>query len=144
MSTTLARPATIEHGCFLIDADGMTVGRLATRLAMVLRGKHKPTFTPYMDTGDFVVVVNADKVVFTGRKLDQKQYHAYSGYPGGLRSRSAREVLANHPTRVLHAAVKGMLPKNRLSRQVIKKLKIYAGPDHPHVAQQPQPFPAFV
>lgn len=144
MSTTLARPATIERGWYLIDASGLTVGRLATRVAMVLRGKHKPTFTPYMDTGDFVVIVNAEKVVFSGRKLDQKQYHNYSGYPGGLRSRTAREVLANDPTRILTAAIKGMLPKNRLSRQVIKKLKIYAGAEHPHVAQQPQPFPAFV
>ncbi len=144
MSTTLARAETVQHDWFVIDAEGETLGRLATRIATALRGKHKPTFTPHVDTGDFVVVINAEKVKLTGRKLDQKFYYSYSGHPGGLRARSAREVLSKHPERVLEHAVKGMLPKNRLSRQVIKKLKIYAGSEHPHAAQQPQPFPAHI
>ena len=137
--------ADIERNWYVVDADGQTLGRLATRIATVLRGKHKPTFAPHMDVGDFVVVVNAEKVVLTGRKLDQKNYYHYTGYSGGLRSRTARQVLTGpHPERALQAAVKGMLPKNRLARQVITKLKIYAGNEHPHVAQQPQPFPAHV
>ena len=144
MSTTIARPATVQHGWFVIDAENEVLGRLATRIATVLRGKHKPTFTPHVDCGDFVVVINADKVRLTGNKLDAKQYHRYSGYPGGLRSRTAREVLDTHPERVLEAAVKRMLPKNRLSRQVFKKLKVYAGGEHPHAAQAPQQFPAHV
>lgn len=144
MSSTIAKPADVQHGWFVIDAENETLGRLATRIAVVLRGKHKPTFTPHVDTGDFVIVVNVEKVQLTGRKLDQKFYHNYSGYPSGLRSRNARELLATHPERVLEHAIRGMLPKNRLARQVIKKLKLYAGPNHPHVAQQPQPFPSFV
>jgi large subunit ribosomal protein L13 len=144
MSTTLARAVDVDHDWFVIDASGLTLGRLSTRIAKVLRGKHKPTFTPHVDTGDYVVVVNAEKIKLTGRKLDQKFYHAYSGHPGGMRSTSAREVLATHPERVIESAVKGMLPKNRLNRQVIKKLKVYAGPEHPHTGQQPKPFPAYV
>ena len=144
MSTTLSRPEDVEHAWYVIDAAEQTLGRLSTRIATVLRGKHKATFTPHVDTGDYVVVINAEKIKLTGNKLDQKQYHAYSGYPGGLRSRTARELLATHPERVIQAAVKGMLPKNRLNRQVFKKLKVYAGNEHPHGAQQPQPFPAYV
>jgi large subunit ribosomal protein L13 len=144
MSTTLARAADVDHDWFVVDASGLTLGRLSTRIAKVLRGKHKPTFTPHVDTGDYVVVINAEKIKLTGRKLDQKFYHTYSGAPGGLRSTSAREVLATHPERVIESAVKGMLPKNRLNRQVIKKLKVYAGPEHPHTGQAPKPFPAYV
>jgi large subunit ribosomal protein L13 len=144
MSTTIARPADVEHDWYVIDAADQTLGRLSTRIAQVLRGKHKPIFTPHVDTGDYVVVINAEKIKLTGRKLDQKLYHSYSGYPGGLRSTSAREVLATHPERVIQAAVKGMLPKNRLNRHVFKKLKVYAGAEHPHASQQPKPFPAFV
>jgi large subunit ribosomal protein L13 len=127
---------------YVVDASEYELGRLATRLATVLRGKHKPTFTPHVDTGDFVVVLNASKVKLTGRKLSQKLYHRYSGYPGGLTSIDAQTVLEDDPERVIRQAVKGMLPKNRLSRQVIKKLKIYGGDDHPHAAQQPAPFPS--
>lgn len=144
MSTTITRPADVERGWYVIDATDQTLGRLATRIATVLRGKHKPTFQPHVDTGDFVVVINAEKVRMTGRKLDQKFYYRYSGYMGGLRARSARELLNTFPDRVLLHAVKGMLPKNRLARQVFTKLKVYAGPEHPHVAQQPQPFPEYV
>ena len=144
MSTTIAQPAEVEHDWYVLDAEGQTLGRLSTRIAQVLRGKHKPIFTPHVDTGDYVVVVNAEKIKLTGRKLDQKFYHTYSGYPGGLKSTSAREVLATHPERLIQSAVKGMLPKNRLNRQVFKKLKVYAGAEHPHIGQQPKPFPAFV
>lgn len=144
MSTTIARPATVQHSWFVVDAADQVLGRLATRIASVLRGKHKTTFTPHVDCGDFVVVVNADKIKLTGRKLDQKLYHAYSGYPGGLRSRTARELLDTHPERILEAAVKRMLPKNRLAKDMFKKLKVYAGDAHPHAAQKPQPFPEYV
>ena len=144
MSTTHARAEEVEHDWYVIDAADQTLGRLSTRIAKVLRGKHKATFTPHVDTGDYVVVINAEKIKLTGKKLDQKMYHAYSGYPGGLRSRSARELLSTYPERVIQSAVKGMLPKNRLNRQVFKKLKVYAGAEHPHGAQQPKPFPAFV
>ncbi len=144
MSTTIARPATVQHHWFVIDAENEVLGRLATRIATVLRGKHKPSFTSHVDCGDFVVVVNADKIRLTGKKLDSKRYHHYSGYPGGLRSRTAREVLATHPERVLESAVRRMLPKNRLSRQVFKKLKVYAGAEHPHEAQAPLTFPSHV
>jgi large subunit ribosomal protein L13 len=144
MSTTIARPATVQRSWFVVDAADLVLGRLATRIASVLRGKHKPTYTPHVDCGDFVIVVNADKIKLTGRKLDQKQYHAYSGYPGGLRSRTARELLDTHPERVLEAAVKRMLPKNRLAKDMFTKLKVYAGDEHPHAAQKPQPFPEYV
>jgi len=144
MSTTITRPATVEHDWFVIDAEDQVLGRLATRIATALRGKHKPTFMPHVDTGDFVVVVNADKVKLTGRKLEQKEYYRYSGFPGGLKTKTAADVLENDPTRVITQAVKGMLPKNRLARQVISKLKVYAGAAHPHAAQQPKPFPEFI
>ncbi len=124
MSTTITNSASVEHDWFVIDAEGEVLGRLATRIATALRGKHKPTFQPHVDAGDFVVVVNADKVKLTGRKLDQKEYYRYSGHPGGLDVRKARDVLKDDPERVIMQAVKGMLPKNRLSRQVIQKLKI--------------------
>ena len=126
---------------YVVDAAGQNLGRLATQIATVLRGKHKPLYTPSLDCGDFVIVVNADKVHVTGRKLDQKFYYRYSGYPGGLAEISLREQLAKHPERVIEAAVKGMLARNRLRRQLIRKLKVYAGPQHPHQAQQPKAFP---
>ena len=144
MSTYVAKPAEVERSWFVVDASEFELGRLATRIATVLRGKHKPTFTPHVDTGDFVVVINAEQVKLTGRKLDTKHYHRYSGYPGGLRSLDARSVRAEEPERVIRQAVKGMLPKNRLSRQVITKLKVYGGADHPHAAQKPEPFPTNV
>ena len=130
-----------QRGWYVVDATGITLGRLATQIATVLRGKHKPLFTPGLDCGDFVIVVNADKVHVTGRKLDQKLYYRFSGYPGGLTSTSLRDQLEHHPERVIEAAVKGMLARNKLRRQLIKKLKVYAGPEHPHQAQQPKPFP---
>ena len=144
MSTTLARPADTEHGWFVIDAQDQVLGRLATRVATVLRGKHKPTFTPHVDTGDYVVVINAANVKLTGNKLDAKKYRRYSGFIGGLKSSTAREVLEKDPTRVLRQAVKGMLPKNKLGSALISKLKIYPGAEHPHAGQQPKPFPGHV
>ena len=122
-----------------MDASGKTLGRLATQLADILRGKRKPEYTPHIDTGDFVVVVNAEKVHVTGKKLQDKMYRRHSGYPGGLRERSLEEMLERRPEEVLRLAVKGMLPRNRLGRQQLRKLRIYAGPDHPHEAQQPKP-----
>jgi large subunit ribosomal protein L13 len=139
MKTFMATPDTVEKEWFLVNAQGVTLGRLASRIAMVLRGKHKPTYTPHEDAGDFVIVVNADKVHLTGRKLDQKMYYWYSGYPGGLKGRTARQMLARKPEEVLYRAVKGMLPKNVLGRHMLRKLKIYGKPEHPHQAQQPKP-----
>ncbi len=139
MKTWNAKPGEVERRWYVVDAEGKTLGRLATQIADTLRGKGKPQYTPHVDTGDFVVVVNAEKVVLTGKKLDDKVYYRHSGYPGGLRERTAREELARRPTEVLRRAVKGMLPKNRLARQQINKLKIYAGPEHPHAAQDPKP-----
>jgi large subunit ribosomal protein L13 len=139
MKTYSAKPGEISREWYLVDADGQTLGRLATLIADTLRGKRKPVFTPHVDTGDFVVVVNAEKIAVTGNKLDQKMYYRHSGYPGGLKSRSLREQLERRPTEVLRVAVKGMLPKNRLARQQLTKLKIYAGPEHPHASQNPQP-----
>jgi large subunit ribosomal protein L13 len=139
MKTYSAKPGEITREWYLVDAEGKTLGRLATQIADTLRGKRKPQFTPHVDTGDFVVVVNAEKIQVTGNKLDQKRYYRHSGYPGGLRSRTLREQLERRPTEVLRVAVKGMLPKNRLARQQITKLKIYAGPEHPHEAQNPKP-----
>ena len=141
MKTYSAKPGEITREWYLVDAEGKTLGRLATQIADTLRGKRKPQFTPHVDTGDFVVVVNAEKIRVTGNKLDQKRYYRHSGYPGGLRSRTLREQLDRRPTEVLRVAVKGMLPKNRLARQQITKLKIYAGPEHPHSPQSPKPFP---
>src|SRR6266513_1353028 len=139
MKTYSAKPGEIARECYVVDAEGQTLGRLATRIADTLRGKGKPAYTPHVDTGDFVVVVNAEKIHVTGNKLDQKRYYRHSGYPGGLRSRSLRDQLDRRPTEVLRVAVKGMLPKNRLARQQITKLKIYDGPEHPHEAQNPKP-----
>jgi large subunit ribosomal protein L13 len=134
--TYTTKPEDIKREWFVIDATGMTLGRLATQIATVLKGKHKPIYSPHLDTGDFVIVVNAHKVRVTGRKLDQKFYYRHSGYPGGLKEISLRDQLNRHPDRVIRFAVRGMLPKNRLGRQMIKKLKIYATPGHPHEAQQ--------
>jgi large subunit ribosomal protein L13 len=138
MKTYSAKPGEVTREWYLVDAEGKTLGRLATQIADTLRGKQKPQFTPHVDTGDFVIVVNAEKIQVTGNKLDQKRYYRHSGYPGGLRSRTLREQLERRPTEVLRVAVKGMLPKNRLARQQITKLKIYAGPEHPHEAQNPK------
>jgi large subunit ribosomal protein L13 len=136
--TFTAKTAEIKRQWYVVDAQGQTLGRLASKIAPILKGKHKPTYTPHLDCGDYVVVLNVDKVRVTGRKLDQKIYYRHSEYPGGLKSINLRDQLAQHPDRVLFAAVKGMLPKNRLGRQMIKKLKLYAGEDHPHQAQQPK------
>jgi large subunit ribosomal protein L13 len=141
MQTYSAKPGEIDRKWFVVDASDHNLGRLASQIAVVLRGKHKPTFTPHVDVGDFVIVVNASQVGLTGRKLDQKKYQHYSGYPGGLRTRDARTVREQDPERMLREAVKGMLPKNRLARQLIKKLRVYGGAEHPHSAQSPQPLP---
>jgi large subunit ribosomal protein L13 len=138
MKTYSAKPGEVTREWYLVDAEGKTLGRLATQIADTLRGKRKPQYTPHVDTGDFVIVVNAEKIHVTGNKLDQKRYYRHSGYPGGIRSRTLREQLDRRPTEVLRVAVKGMLPKNRLARQQITKLKIYAGPEHPHEAQNPR------
>lgn len=140
MRTYTAKPHEIEREWYVVDATDQTLGRLATRIAAVLRGKHKPIFTPHVDCGDFVIVINADKVRVTGRKMEQKFYYRHSGYPGGLKQISLRDQLDRHPERVIRFAVRGMLPKNRLGRKMIKKLKIYASANHPHQAQQPKPF----
>jgi large subunit ribosomal protein L13 len=139
MRTWNAKPGEIERRWYVVDAEGKTLGRLATQIADTLRGKAKPQYTPHVDTGDFVVVVNAEKIAVTGTKLDDKLYYRHSGYPGGLRSRPLRDELERRPTEVIRKAVKGMLPRNRLARQQLTKLKIYAGPEHPHGAQAPQP-----
>jgi large subunit ribosomal protein L13 len=139
MKTYVARPSTREREWLLVDAADRTLGRLATQIADALRGKRKPEYTPHIDTGDFVIVVNAEKVAVTGNKREAKMYHRHSGYPGGLRSRSLEVMLARRPEEVIRLAVRGMLPKNRLGRQQLRKLKIYAGPDHPHEAQKPRP-----
>ena len=137
--TYSAKPRDIERDWHLVDAAGVPVGRIASRIAHVLRGKHKPMYTPHLDTGDFVVVVNAEKAVFTGQKETQKTYRTYSGYPGGEKELTPAEVREAHPTRIVEQAVRGMLPKNKLGRKMLKKLKVHAGPDHPHEAQQPTP-----
>lgn len=139
MKTWNAKPKEVERRWYVVDADGKTLGRLATQIAETLRGKRKPEYTPHVDTGDFVIVVNAEKIVVTGKKLDQKLYRRHSGYPGGLRSRTLRTQLERRPTEVIRKAVKGMLPRNRLGRAQLLKLKVYAGPTHPHEAQQPIP-----
>jgi large subunit ribosomal protein L13 len=141
MKTYNAKPGEVARDWYVVDAEGKTLGRLATAIADTLRGKNKPQYTPHVDTGDFVVVVNAEKIAVTGKKLDEKMYYRHSGYPGGLRERTLREQLERRPTEVLRKAVKGMLPRNRLARQQITKLKIYAGPEHPHDAQVPKPLP---
>jgi large subunit ribosomal protein L13 len=139
MKTYSAKPGELAREWYIVDAEGKTLGRLATRIADTLRGKDKPQFTPHVDTGDFVVVVNAEKIAVTGKKLDDKIYYRHSGYPGGLRQRTLREQLERRPTEVLRTAVKGMLPRNRLGAAQLRKLKVYAGPEHPHEAQQPKP-----
>jgi large subunit ribosomal protein L13 len=140
VKTFSAKPHEIERKWFVVDAQGQTLGRLATQVATVLRGKHKPIYTPHVDCGDYVIVVNADKIHVTGQKLDDKIYYRHSNYPGGLKQVTLRRQLQTHPERVIEAAVRGMLPKNRLGRKMFKKLKVYAGPDHPHQAQQPESF----
>jgi large subunit ribosomal protein L13 len=137
MKTYVATPATRERNWLVVDATGKTLGRLATQIADTLRGKRKPQYTPHCDVGDFVIVVNAEKVSVTGNKRQEKRYYRHSGYPGGLRSRTFEEMIERRPEEVLRLAVKGMLPRSRLGRQQLRKLKIYAGPDHPHQAQQP-------
>jgi large subunit ribosomal protein L13 len=137
-TTVSAREQDIQRDWYVVDAQGQTLGRLATRVASVLRGKHKPIYTPHVDCGDYVVIVNAEKIHTTGRRLTQKKYYRHSGYPGGLKEVTLRDQLQKFPNRVLEQAVRGMLPKNRLGRQMFKKLKVYAGPDHPHQAQQPK------
>jgi large subunit ribosomal protein L13 len=139
MKTYVATPATAERNWFVVDATGLTLGRLATRIADTLRGKRKPEYTPHIDTGDFVIVVNAEKISVTGDKRTAKLYHRHSGYPGGLKTRTLQEMLDRRPEEVIRLAVKGMLPRNRLARKQLTKLKVYAGPEHPHVAQKPQP-----
>lgn len=139
MKTFTAKPYEVARQWYVVDAQGQTLGRLATRIATVLRGKHKPIYTPHVDCGDYVIVVNADKINVTGQKLDQKIYYRHSGYPGGIKQVTLRRRLQTHPERVVESAVRGMLPKNRLGRKMFKKLKVYAGPDHPHEAQQPKP-----
>jgi large subunit ribosomal protein L13 len=134
----MARPLEVERKWYVIDAEGETLGRLATEIARILRGKNKPQYTPHVDVGDFVVVVNADRVVVTGKKAEQKVYRRHSGYPGGMRETSYGRMIERRPTEILRKAVYGMMPKTRLARQQLRKLKIYAGPEHPHAAQNPQ------
>jgi large subunit ribosomal protein L13 len=138
MKTTSARNAEVDRKWHVIDADGKVVGRLASRVASILRGKDKPIFTPHVDTGDYVVIVNADKVRFTGKKLEQKAYYHHSGFIGGIKKETAKDIMNETPERIILSAVRGMLPKNRLGRQLFKKLKVYRGPDHPHQAQNPE------
>jgi large subunit ribosomal protein L13 len=138
VNTYVTKQADIKRDWYVVDAQGQTLGRLATRIAAVLKGKHKPVYSPSMDTGDYVVVTNAEKIVATGRKLDEKMYYRHTGYPGGLRTVSLREQLDKHPERVISAAVRGMLPHNRLGRAMFKKLKVYAGAEHPHAAHKPK------
>ena len=138
MNTFMANPDKIERKWYVVDAEGCTLGRLASEVAKVLRGKNKPEYTPHVDTGDYVIVINADKVAVTGKKLDQKIYYSHSDYVGGLKSATLKEMLAKHPERVIEHAVKGMLPKGPLGRQMYTKLFVYAGPDHKHAAQKPE------
>ncbi|MCZ2098212.1 MAG: 50S ribosomal protein L13 [Chloroflexota bacterium] len=140
MKTYSPKPAEIEREWYVVDAKDQTLGRLATQIAVLLRGKHKPIFAPHMDVGDFVIVVNADKIRVTGDKLDTKMYYRHSGYPSGLKAISLRDQLARYPDRVIRSAVRGMLPKNSLGRQQLKKLKIYATATHPHEAQRPKTY----
>jgi large subunit ribosomal protein L13 len=138
MKTFVTKPQEVDRQWFVVDAEGKTLGRLSSRIAMILRGKHKPIYSPSVDAGDYVVVINAEKIRVTGQRLDQKFYRRHSGYMGGLREISLRKQLDSHPERVIEAAVRGMLPKNALGRKIIRKLKVYAGPDHPHFAQLPE------
>jgi large subunit ribosomal protein L13 len=138
--TYTPKPADVQRQWYVIDATDVVLGRLASHVATLLRGKHKPTFAPHVDTGDFVIVVNAEKVALSGNKLEQKRAYRHSGYPGGLRSVAYADLLRKHPERAVEKAIKGMLPKNKLGRKMYGKLKVYAGPEHPHQAQQPVPF----
>lgn len=140
MATVYPKSNEVPRSWWIVDLKGQTVGRAATQIATLLRGKHKPIFTPHVDTGDFVVCINADKVKFTGRKLDQKEYHRFTGYIGNMKHETARELLDRKPEEVIKLAVRRMLPRNALGRQTFKKLKVYAGTEHPHSAQGPQPF----
>ena len=140
MRTFSPKAADVQRQWHVIDASDVVLGRLASHVAILLRGKHKPIFAPHLDTGDFVIVVNAEKVALTGNKLADKRLYRHSGYPGGIRSNTYAELLAKHPERLVESAVRGMLPKNTLGRHMLRKLKVYAGPDHPHQAQQPTPF----
>jgi large subunit ribosomal protein L13 len=137
MKTFVAKPSDRQRDWYVVDAQGKTLGRLATQIADTLRGKRKPTYTPHIDTGDFVIVVNAEKIAVTGNKRADKLYHRHSGYPGGLRTRTFEQMITRRPEEVIRIAVKGMMPRNRLARKQLTKLKVYAGPDHPHVAQRP-------
>jgi len=138
VKTYMIKPGDINRQWYVVDAEGQTLGRLASRVAAILKGKHKPIYTPHVDVGDYVIVINAGDIHVTGRKLLQKMYYRHSGYPGGIKRINLRDLLQRHPTRVIKFAVKGMLPKNRLGRRMFKKLKVYAGSDHPHQAQKPQ------
>ena len=140
MSTYLAKPGEVKTDWHLVDANEQVLGRLAAKLAVILQGKHKPTYTPHVDTGDFVIVINAEKVALTGNKREKKIAYRHSGYPGGLRATPYSELLEKHPEKAVEKAVKGMLPHNTLGRAMMKKLKVYAGPEHPHQAQSPEPF----
>jgi large subunit ribosomal protein L13 len=139
MKTYQAKKDEIEHQWYLVNAEGKVLGRLSTELAKILKGKNKPTYTPHLDTGDFVIVVNAGKVTLTGKKMKDKIYYHHTGYPGGIKEMTAEKLLSKKPTEMIRTAVKGMLPKNSLGRQMLRKLKIYAGPNHPHEAQKPIP-----
>ena len=138
MKSFMQKKETVERNWYVIDAEGKTLGRVATKAAHILRGKHKPTYTPYVDCGDYVIIVNANKVVLTGNKLQDKKYYNHSGFPGGLRERTAEVMIEKYPEEMLERAVKGMLPKNRLGRQIFKQLFVYAGSDHKHEAQKPE------
>jgi len=139
-NTYSAKASEINHEWFIIDATDLTVGRLATEVATLLRGKHKPTFTPNMDCGDFVIIINADKVVFTGNKLQDKKYYRHTGHPGGIKSETAEKLMGRAPERIMESAIKGMLPKNILGRQMYRKLFVYKGSEHPHAAQKPKEY----
>lgn len=140
MRTYSPKPSDIERKWYVIDATDIVLGRLASQVAVLLRGKHKPTYAPHMDMGDYVIVINAEKIALTGSKRENKMAYHHSGFPGGLRAINYAELLETHPERAIEKAVKGMLPKNRLARQQIQKLKVYAGPEHPHASQNPEPF----
>ena len=140
MATFMANPATVERKWYVIDAEGKALGRVATQVALMLRGKHKPTFTPHVDTGDYIIVVNTDKIILTGRKLDEKIYYHHTGYPGGLKETKYRDLMATKSEFALKKAVRGMLPKGPLGNKMFKKLKVYAGPDHEQAAQKPEVF----
>ena len=139
MPTYTPKASEIERAWYVVDADGLTLGRMSTEVARILRGKHKPTFAPHIDTGDHVIIINADKVVLSSGKAEQKMVYRHSGYPGGIRSRTYAQLLGQRPQEAVRRTIRGMLPKNRLGRAQISKLKVYAGPDHPHAAQKPQP-----